>query len=339
MPYTPTPEQRRTPVTQTPVDAAKAYRRLEEENPWQALALGFTPAGAIGSAAALVDPDAAWWEKALSLPIVGPAGKLAKKGYTKANQIIAGPVGQRRLGIPEDQIQATAEAGGDEFSTALDKLYKNDSYPVRRVDIPDPVLRDDIDMIHGENWKTSFYDLFDQSHPDTKQALKAYPELGRVKYDLTRSVEAPMGGEGGFLRKGDDFSMLESKVLPTGEVEVKFWNPEDLQKVLSHENQHGVQTFEMYPEALRGAAPGNSSSAELEKYLVNPGEREARLNATRQMKFDDALRKEYPLSQHMGDQSKMFIKRKSSPSSKKSNAYLAEDSMAELMAEMLRNPQ
>lgn len=84
------------------VPLAQALRAKEEEHPLAAFAAGFTPAGIISDAAALTDPDAPTWEKALSL--LGPVGDMAKafrNAPRPQSDITTYHGGERHVGDPK----------------------------------------------------------------------------------------------------------------------------------------------------------------------------------------------------------------------------------------------
>jgi hypothetical protein len=292
--------------------AAQKLRAYEAEHPFQAIAGGFTPGiGQASSAAALRDPEAKWWEKALAVPGlvpgIGGAAKAIVIGarLAKGNEALEGSLKAAK----QLRKQMVADAG------PVSKGPKG----VKDLVAGDPRIND---RIHKETgwwvdpdsgqWKHELSD--DKVMPDYEymdQMLTNYPKEGGVLHlgsleDVMPHPELAKLPEGKKLMsevsvehnfpkagKGGEYSPLEDTIRFGEDVEPDAFKMRRIREVLLHEKQHGIQEREGF---VKGTSPEDAGS--YEAYLKDLGETEARLVQLRRNMTPDARRK-LPFHKHL----------------------------------------
>jgi len=259
------------------LEAAKKLRAYEAEHPWQAIAGGFTPGiGELSSAAALRDPDAPWWEKALNvpglLPSLGGASKLA----------VGGVKGGKALVLLASKLAKTNPEAFAKAAKFVDPMTGK-----KMAEIDDSLATVDhelLDQMGMHQMQTSLEDAI--QHPEL---FKSEPYLSDV--GLHTGTGSPKHAGEYFSRRGSSPGRIHAKPIsdPTKASSIR-----NFENTLFHETQHATDDAS---GLLEKTSPGVDES----KYWFQPDEVRARVAAARQ-KFSPAGRLKYSFDDHMRDE-------------------------------------
>lgn len=264
------------------LEAARKLRAYEAEHPFQAVAMGFTPGvGEASAAAALRDPDAPWWEKALNVPGLLPSlGGLSKglvagvKGAKPAAEAAVLLASKLRKTAPDlfekaskfiDPFTGKKMAEIDDSLSSVDKEYI------------DQALTNQIPLRLDEAY----------NHPDL---FRAEPNLGYVP--VTKGGVSPgAAGEYRFSSKLSPDSVGDIAIAklpdPTSSRSLDFFD-----NTIRHETQHA--TDDLSNLLTSGEDKGLA-------YWADPQEIRARVVAERHG-MSPSGRVKYSFDQHMKDE-------------------------------------
>lgn len=249
-------------------ETAKKLRSWEAENPGKAAAAGFNPAyGAASGAAAVADPDAAWWEKLLGGAGLVPGGKamvLLASRLRKHPELLA------KAAKFIDPFTGRKMAEIDDSLSSIDKEL--------------------LDQMSMNNMSTSLEDAY--VHPDL---FKAEPALSDVL--VSKGVSDPKNAGEYWQRTGGGINALPGRVgfknMPDPS---DSWSISRFDNTIRHETQHAV-------DDAAGILNTDSHPAlwDTSKYWTKPSEVRARLAAER-WGFSPTGRQKYSFDQHMQDE-------------------------------------
>lgn len=253
---------------------AKKLRNWEEKNPGKAIVAGFNPAyGAASGAAAIADPDAAWWEKVLGgagmVPGLGApakatvllAARLRKypKLFEKANKFLDPLTGKKMAEISDHESFVDKEL--------LDQMEMN------RMD-------------------ASLPDAY--NHPEL---MEAEPYLKDVK--VSRGTSNPNYHGEYRYRQGTVPGEVRYRELPDP---AKKYDTDQFDDTVRHETQHAVDDAAGILNDPDMAQPWDSRG-----YFTRPSEIRARLTGARAA-FTPQGREKYPFDAMMKDELKRLEK-------------------------------
>jgi hypothetical protein len=295
--------------------AAQKLRAYEEAHPFQAIAGGFTPGiGQASAAAALRDPKAPWWEKALSVPGLVPGVGGAAKAIVIGARIAKG----------SDALEASLKTA-KKLALKYKKAAETDdpskgARGVQELIEGDPRINDEIfketgwwkDPDNGE-WKMELDDS--KAYPDYQymdQMLTNYPkeagilQMGSIdeimnhpelaKLPEGRKLLSEVQVEHNFPKvgKGGEYSPLEDTIRFGEDVEPDAGKMRRIREVLLHEKQHAIQER----EGFKGRGTNLEAAGSHEAYVKDLGEIEARLVQQRRNMTPEARRK-LPFHRHL----------------------------------------
>lgn len=249
----------------TSLEAAKKIRAYEAKHPWQAIAGGFTPGvGQVSAAAALRDPDAPWWEKALSAPGLLPSAG----GASKAIVLLA-----RKL----------AKTNPEAFAKAAKFLDPTTGKKMAEIDDSLAIVDHElIDQMSTNRLPMGLEDALD--HPEL---MKSEPYLQDVGFSVGNVMSPNAAGEY-WSKIGSSPGRIAAQ-QPDPKMARSIRNFEN---TLFHETQHAVD------DAGDIMTAGGKEGAQ---YWFDPSEIRARVAAARQ-KFSPEGRLKYSFDQHMNDE-------------------------------------
>ena len=249
---------------------AKKLRNWEEQNPVKAIAASLNPVyGAASGAAAVADPDAKWWEKALGgASLVPGMGAPAKATVLLAARLRKYPKLLEKASKFIDPLTGKKMAEISDHESVVDKE-----------------LLDQMDM---NRMDASLPDAY--NHPEL---MEAEPYLKDVK--VSRGTSQPTYVGEYRYRQGTVPGEVRYRELPDPKSEVQ---TADFDNTLRHEVQHAVD------DAAGIGMLDDENAAQLwdtKKYFTRPSEIRARLTAAR-ANFTPQGREKYPFDQMMKDE-------------------------------------
>lgn len=298
--------------------AAQKLRAYEEKHPLQAIAGGFAPGiGQASSAAALRDPTAPWWEKALAVPGLVPGVGGAAKAIVIGARIAKG---NEAL---EASLKAAKKLAREAAPASADNPVTRGPKGMKQLLQGDPRINDQIhketgwwiDPDNGE-WKMELDDS--KAYPDFQymdQMLTHYPKedgalvLGQLdeimnhpelaKLPEGRKMMSEVMVEHNFPKvgKGGEYSPTEDAIRFGEDVEPLAGKMRRIREVLLHEKQHAIQER----EGFKGRGTSPEAAGSYEEYLKDLGEMEARVVQIRRNMTPEARRK-LPFHRHLEEE-------------------------------------
>lgn len=294
--------------------AAKKLRAYEEAHPVQAIIGGFTPGiGQASAAAALRDPDAPWWEKALNAPglIPGVAGaskaivigaRMAKGSEALEDSLKAAQKLALKIRRAEQSADPSKGARGvsdlvkgdprvnDQIFKETGWWYDPDSAKwMTELDdsrsMPDFRFMEEAEMnqMFGKQGQTmALGDVL--RHPE----LERLPEGQRFLQEAQVERDLNLGAKSGEYRPSEDVMGFGDQIEPQ--------NASAIRDTLLHEPQHAIAAREGFEGGTNTRAAGS-----YEKYLKDPGEMLARVAALRRNMTPEARRK-YPFHRQLEEE-------------------------------------
>jgi hypothetical protein len=252
-------------VADPTLTVAQKLRAYEAKHPLQAIAGGFVPGlGQASSAAALRDPEAPWWEKALNapglLPGVGGASKAIVLLASKLRKI--DPEAFARAAKFLDPLTGKKMAEIDDSTAVVDH------------ELIDQMTMNDLPM----SLEDALY------HPG---AFKAEPYLSDVGFSVGNVTSPTAAGEYWSKIGNSPGRIATQQADPTRAQSIR-----NFENTLFHETQHAADDAGGIMTA--GGKRG-------EDYWLDPSEIRARVAAARQ-KFSPEGRQSYSFDQHMKDE-------------------------------------
>jgi hypothetical protein len=259
---------------------AKKLRNLESEHPLASIAANFNPVyGAASSAAAIADPDAPWWEKALSAPGLVPG----LGGASKATVLLAARL-RKHPELLKQLPKFIDPLTGKKMAELSDHTSKVDKQILELTEAMHPT---------GFAPANSLEDVY--QHPDL---FNAEPYLKDVT--IMRGVDDPKnaGEYSGIIgRHGKNPipGFIGYRKLPDSQSQ---FSMDLFDNTVRHETQHAVDDA--------ASLLGNSDGARVQPwdwgdYWTRPSEVRARVSAIRS-KFSPKSRAYYPFDQMMNDE-------------------------------------
>ena len=250
-------------MSSTAIDLAKKLRAYEEEHPFQAAAAGFNPVyGAASGAAAIADPDAAWWEKVLG----GVGGVPGLGGASKATVLLASRLRK--------------------YPNLLKKAAKFiDPYTGRKMAELDDSLshvdKEMLDQLELNKMNGSLEDVY--QHPDLYQAE---PTLGYTSV-AKMTPDPDVTAVGQYAPGGQYPGQVRYRELPDPSSARSIDN---FDNTIRHETQHAVDDI-----------GGLLNDTDVPDYWRRLSEIRARLTAQR-WNYSPEGREAYPFDKHMIDE-------------------------------------
>jgi hypothetical protein len=293
------------------LEAAQKLRAYEEKHPWQALAGGFLPGvGQAQSAAALRDPKAPWWEKALNVPALIPGiggvakatligAKLAKgsarleKGLDAAHALSIelirskfpraafGTNGARKLLIakhPEMNDRLAAETGWF-IEPWSGKLVTEIDDSTSKINLGQLQQAEGLHHFGKPGQELSAADVL--HHPEYEKLPAARDFMERLGVQMDPHLKDAHG----------EFDPALHRVTLQPELTVA--NEKKLHDLMIHEPNHAIAGHEGLPGGTSPEAAGS-----YENYLRDPGEVNARVAAMRRFLTPEG-RQKFPFHKHV----------------------------------------
>jgi hypothetical protein len=293
------------------LEAAQKLRAYEEKHPWQALSGGFIPGvGQAQSAAALRDPKAPWWEKALSVPGLIPGlGGVAKAGLIGVKLA----KGTKHL---EQGADAARKAANYMLHLKFPRAIPDTNGSRKLLIAQHPEMNDELARKFGwfiEPWSGKLVTEIDDSaskinlgqlqqaeglhhfgkpgqelsaadvlhHPEYQKIPAARDFMERLGVQMDRNLKDAHG----------EFDPAMHRITLQPDLTVA--NEKKLHDLMIHEPNHAVAAHEGLPGGTSVEAAGS-----YENYLRDPGEVNARVDAMRRF-FTPEGRKKFPFHKHV----------------------------------------
>lgn len=295
--------------------AAQKLRAYEEEHPVQAIIGGFTPGvGQASAAAALRDPNAPWWEKALNVPSLVPGiggtakalvigAKMAKGSEALENSLKAAQKLALKIRRAEESANPSKGARG------VSDLVQGDPR------INDRIFREtgwwyDPD---SRKWMTEIDDstsavdfpFLDQAIQNKMLTDKGgiglgdalyHPELAKLPEGRKFLSEVSVAHDPATLGRGGEYRPSLDEVAFGAEPTPAPRDMRNIRDMLIHEPQHAIASREGFELGTNPEAAGS-----FEKYVEDPGEMLARVAALRRNMTPEARRK-YPFHRQLEEE-------------------------------------